>query len=76
MTWRDTHAFFAAMLPVCLGLGLIYLYAMGRIAAWTVFTVLLGSVVGIVAMVFIREAAVARGPHPTRGRPEGQRRGA
>lgn len=67
MNSRDIHAFFAAALLVGLGLGLIYLYAMGRMAAWTVFAVLLGGVAGIVVMVFIRETADARALRQARG---------
>lgn len=66
MTARDIHAFFAAMLLVGLGLGLIYLYAMGRLSAWAVFAVLLGGAAGVAILVAVREAAEARARYPQR----------
>lgn len=43
-TPRDIYAAFAVILPVSLGLGLIYLYAMGRIEYWLALLVLIGTV--------------------------------
>lgn len=63
MNPRDIHAFFAATLLVSLGLGLIYLYAMDRIPALTVFAILLGGGVAIGILVAIRELADARRNH-------------
>jgi hypothetical protein len=68
---HDIHAFFAAMLLVGLGLGLIYLSAMDRIAAWAVFAVLLGSGAVVALLVVVREAAEARARRPSRPQPGG-----
>lgn len=62
MTSRDLYAFFAAMLLVCLGLGLIYLYAMGRLGAGSVFAILLGAVALIAVLAVARRLADASGP--------------
>lgn len=66
MTSRDLYAFFAAVLLVCLGLGLIYLYAMGRMGAGSVFAILLSGVALIAVLALARESADARG-RPPRG---------
>ena len=55
MTSRDIHAFFAAVLLLCLGLRLIYLYAMDRITAWMVFAILLGSGAGLAVLAALRQ---------------------
>lgn len=60
MNSRDIHAFFAAILLVFLGLGLIYLYAMNRIPALAVFAILLAGCVGIGILVAIRELTDGR----------------
>jgi hypothetical protein len=60
MNSRDIYAFFAAILLVFLGLGLIYLYAMGRLPALAVFAILLAGCAGIVILVAIREFADGR----------------
>jgi hypothetical protein len=54
MTSRDISPLFAAALLVCLGLGLIYLYAMDRITAWLVFAILLGGAAGLAALAAVR----------------------
>lgn len=61
MTSRDLYAFFAAMLLVCLGLGLIYLYAMGRMGAGSVFAALLSGIALIAVLAVARAATDARG---------------
>lgn len=51
---NDIHSIFAVILPVSLGLGLIYLYVMGEMDAWAAIMAILGMlalvpVVGLVA---------------------------
>lgn len=64
MTSRDLYAFSAAMLLVSLGLGLIYLYAMDRMGAASVFAILLGGGAVIGGLAAAREIADARGGSP------------
>ena len=64
MTSRDLYAFFAAMLLVCLGLGLIYLYAMNRIGAGSVFAILLSGGALIGGLAAARRIADARQSAP------------
>lgn len=61
MSSRDLYAFFAAMLLVSLGLGLIYLYVMDRIGAASVFAILLGGGALIGGLAAAREIADAWG---------------
>ncbi len=54
MRFRDVYSVFAALLPVLLGLGLIYLYIMGELVASAVFMILGGVAVlvpGILMLV-------------------------
>ncbi len=49
---RDLYSALAALLPVLLGLGLIYQYAMGDIAASTALLILAGGAMLIAAVIW------------------------
>lgn len=52
MRFRDVYSVFAALLPVLLGLGLIYLYIMGELVASAVFMIL-GGVAVLVPWILV-----------------------
>ncbi|MGZ5660172.1 MAG: hypothetical protein ACXWG6_02345 [Usitatibacter sp.] len=66
----NLHSTFAVILPVALGLGLVYLTIVGRIEPGAAVILTLGLAVLVGVLVFLRDFAADQemGKHPSRDR--------